>query len=193
MYHIMTRMEVKIKAAVTASMVLLASAFSALAETRSKNELDRLHEALVQSEQNTAVGIERNIVRLWELSGSVSVDFLYKNGDDALEAKDFKAAVDHFSAVIEFAPEFAMGWYGRSRAYANLSYDGPALADLEQTLALNPKNFLAILGLGQLFQRLGRPDLALKAYDQALIVHPNFSAALELKEAMKAYLQDKNT
>ena len=192
MYHIMTRMEVNIKAVVTASLVLLASAFFALAETKSINELDRLHEALIQSEQKTAVGIERNIVRLWELSGSVSVDFLYKNGDDALEAKDFKAAVDHFSAVIEFAPDFAMGWYGRSRAYANLGYEGPALADMEQTLALDPQNFFAILGLGQLFQKLGRPDLALKAYDQALIVHPHFSTALELKDAMKAYVQDKN-
>ena len=186
-------MEANIKAVATASMILLASALSALAEPKNKNELDRLHEALVQSEPKTAVGIERDIVRLWELSGSVSVDFLYKNGDDALEAKDFRAAVDHFSAVIEFAPDFVMGWYGRSRAYANLGYDGPALADLEQTLALDPKNFLAILGLGQLFQRLGRPDLALKAYDQALIVHPNFLAALELKEAMRAYLKDKNT
>ena len=188
----MTGMKANIKSAATASMIILASSFPALGELKSKNELDRLYEALARAEPKTAVGIERDIVRLWELSGSVSVDFLYKNGDDALEAKDFKAAADHFSAVIEFAPDFAMGWYGRSRAYANLGYDGPALADLEQTLALDPQNFFAILGLGKLFQRLGRPDLALKAYDQALIVHPHFLAALELKDAVKAYVQDRN-
>ena len=188
----MARIKANIKTAANASMIILVSAFSALAEPKSRNELDRLYEALTEAEAKTAVGIERDIVRLWELSGSVSVDFLYKNGYDALEAKDFKAAVDHFSAVIEFAPDFAMGWYGRSRAYASLGYDGPALADLEQTLVLDPQNFLAILELGQLFQRLDRPDLALRAYDQALIVHPHFSAALELKEAMKVYLLDKN-
>ena len=187
----MNGMKANIKTVATVSMIILASAFSAIAEPKNK-ELDRLYEALTQAKPKTAVSIERNIVRLWELSGSVSVDFLYKNGDDALEAKNFKAAVDHFSAVIEFAPDFAMGWYGRSRAYANLGYEGPALADLEQTLALDPRNFFAILGLGQLFQKLGRPDLALKAYDQALIVHPHFSDALELKDAMKAYVQDKN-
>ena len=185
-------MKAKIKTVVTASMILLASAFSVLAELKSKNELDTLYEALTHAEPNTAAGIESEIVRLWELSGSASVDFLYKNGDDALEAKDFKAAVDFFSAVIEFAPDFVMGWYGRSQAYANLGYNGPALADMEQTLALDPQNFLAILGLGQLFQRLERPDLALKAYDQALIIHPHFSAALESKDALKAYLQNKD-
>ena len=188
----MARIKANIKTAANASIIILASAFSALAEPKSKNELDRLYEALTEAEPKTAVGVERDIVRLWELSGSVSVDFLYKNGDDALEAKDFKAAVDHFSAVIEFAPDFAMGWYGRARAYANLGYDGPALADLGRTLKLDPQNFFAILELGQLFQKLGRLDLALKAYDQALIVHPHFSAALELKNAVKTYLQDKN-
>ncbi len=185
-------MKANIKTVITASVIILVGFFSVLSEAKSDTELDALYGALAQAKPEAAAGIERDIIRLWELSGSESIDFLYKKGDDALEAKDFKAAVDHFSAVIEFAPDFAMGWYGRSRAYANLGYDGPALADLEQALARDPQNFFVILGLGQLFKSLGRPDLALKACDQALLVHPHFSAALELKDAMKAYVQDKN-
>ena len=185
-------MKANISIAVAASMIILASSFSVLAEPRSDIELDSLYDALAKAEAKTAAGIERDIVRLWELSGSDSINLLYKKGDDALEAKNFKAAVDHFSAVIEFAPAFVMGWYGRSRAYANLGHDGPALADLEQALALDPKNFFAILELGRLFERLGRLDLALKAYDQALVVHPFFSVVLELKDALKAYVQDKS-
>ena len=188
----MTQMKANIKTVVTAIITILASVFSALAEAKNVAELDTLYDALAQAEPKAAAGIERDIIRLWELSGSESIDFLYKKGDAAIEAKDFKAAVGHFSAVIEFAPEFAMGWYARSRAYANLGYDGPALADLEKSLALDPRNFFAILGLGKLFQRLGCPDLALKAYNQALVVHPHFSVALELKDAMKAYVQEKN-
>lgn len=185
-------MKANIKTAVVASLIILTHVFSALAEPKNVPKLDSLYDALAQAEPKAAIGIERDIIRLWELSGSDSIDFLYKKGDEAVEAKDFKAAVEHFSAVIEFAPNFAMGWYGRSRAYANLGYDGPALADLEQALALDPQNFYASVGLGQLFQRLNRPDLALKAFDQALAVHPHFSVALELKDAIKAYIKDKN-
>ena len=180
------------KTIVAASISLLGSGLLTLADERSGGMLDTLYDALRHAEAEAAVAIERDIIRLWELSGSDSIDFLYKKADEAFEAKDFKSAVDHFSAVVEFAPDFAMGWYGRSRAYANLGYNGPALADLEQVLALDPQNFFAILGLGQLFQSLGRPDLALKAYDQALEVHPHFAVALELKDALAAHVQDKN-
>ena len=185
-------MKANIKNVVVASIMILASTFSALAEPKSEMELDTLYNALAHAKPSTAPGIERDIIRLWKLSGSESIDLLYKKGDEAFEAQDFKVAVQHFSAVVEFAPDFAMGWYGRSRAYVNLGYDGPALADLEQALALDPKNFFAILELGQLFQRFRRLDLALKAYDQALMVHPNFSIALELKGDTLNYLRDKN-
>ena len=157
-----------------------------------QSSLDSLYEKLSAADEKTAKIVELEIKLLWARSGSDSIDLLFRKGEEAFQVKDYEAAVGHYSAVVEFAPDFAMGWYGRSQAYANLGYNGPALADMEQTLALDPQNFFAILGLGQLFQRLERPDLALKAYDQALIVHPHFLAALELKDAVKAYVQDRN-
>ena len=92
----MSRMKAKIKTVVTASMIMLAGSSSVLAELKSKNELDTLYEALTQAEAKTAAGIESDIVRLWELSGSVSVDFLYKNGDDAFfQIFDFGSVMQH--------------------------------------------------------------------------------------------------
>ncbi len=146
--------------------------------------LDILYDRLAVADAQMAQKIELEIKRLWELSGSESIDFIYKKGDEAFKAKDYKAAVGHYSAVVEFAPEFPLGWYARSRAYAILGYNGPALSDLEKALALDPQNFVAIMGLGLLFEKLGHSDLSLRAFEQALEIHPNFEAVLQLKHSL---------
>ena len=50
---------------------------------------------------------------------------------------------------------------------------------------------LCDFGVRAAFPKSGRPDLA-TSYDQALEVHPHFAVALELKDALAAYVQDKN-
>ena len=37
--------------------------------------------------------VEKEILRLWNISGSASIDFLYKLGGEALEAKDYNEAI----------------------------------------------------------------------------------------------------
>ncbi len=156
-----------------------------------KTSLEYLYNELSKANSTDAQNVEKEILRLWNISGSASIDFLYKLGGEALEAKDYNVAADHYSAVVEFAPEFAMGWYGRSRAYTLLGYHGPALKDLKKTLMINPMNFLAINSLGQILQKLGYLDTAYKAYERALEIHPNLEAALDYKKEIEAKLLDK--
>ena len=52
-------------------------------------------------------GITREIRMKWAQSGSDAMDLVLKRGQDALERGENDAAIEHFSAVIDHAPDFA--------------------------------------------------------------------------------------
>jgi tetratricopeptide (TPR) repeat protein len=184
----MAGIKATIKAAVTATIFGTCSASHLFAE---QNTLVDLYDDLEISDAQTALDLEREIKRFWELSGSPSVDFIYEKGKNAFISGDYKSAIEHYSAVVEFAPEFATGWFARARAYTYINYDGPALEDLEMALSLDPRHFCAVLGLGQLLEKLDMPALAFKAYKEALEIHPHLFEAKELKERIEPSVLDK--
>ena len=120
-----------------------------------------LLQALQQTQPEDVTALEREIERQWSLSGSNSVDLLFEKGEEAFQAEEFRDAVEHFSAVTEFAPSFAMGWFARSRALVALGYDGPAFEDLERALSIDPQNYLAILALGEMLEYFGYIESAI--------------------------------
>ena len=64
----MNRKKAFIKTIVAASISLLGGSLLALADERSGGTLDTLYDALRHAEAEAAVAIERDIIRLWELS-----------------------------------------------------------------------------------------------------------------------------
>lgn len=124
-----------------------------------------------QAEQSAR--IVDQITAIWEDSGSASMDLLLQRGQDALDGDETQAAIDHFSALVDHAPDFSEGYHGRAMAYFEAGYFGPALADLRTTLALNPRHFKAMTGLGFILEDTGEPEQALEAYRAALNLNPN--------------------
>ena len=131
--------------------------------------LDRLADPAQERWQR----IERQITRIWSRSGSASVDLMLQRGRDAMREGQTDAAIEHFSAVIDHAPDFAEGWHARATAWFMAGRLGLALADLEYTLALNPQHFLAMMGLGRILEDFGHPDLALDVMQRVLTIHPH--------------------
>ena len=85
------------------------------------------------------------------------------------------------SCVIELAPEFSPAWTGRASAYLALELHGPALSDLEHALSLDPQNFEALTGLGVILEQLEAPELALRAYDEVLAIHPHLEQVINAR------------
>ena len=56
-------------------------------------------------------------------------------------------AIEHFTALIDHAPDFAEGWNARATAYYQTGDFGPSIADIGQVLTLNPRHFGALVGL----------------------------------------------
>ena len=57
----------------------------------------------------------------------------------------------------------------------------PALSDLEHALSLDPQNFEALTGLGVILEKLEAPELALRAYDEVLAIHPHLEHVINAR------------
>ena len=101
------------------------------------------------------------------------MDLLLARGNAALAAEDYPPAIEHFSALIDHAPDFAEGWNGRATAYFMMGEYSLSIADVEHVLVLNPRHFGALAGLGFMLEQLDEPQLALRALEAAQKLNPN--------------------
>lgn len=151
--------------------------------------LDELYQELATADESTYVRIERQIIARWENSGSAAMDLLLRRGKDALDNGAPDEALEHFTALVDHAPQFAEGYYGRASAYYLLGRIGPALDDIRQVLALNPRHFEAMRGLALIMEELERPADALEVYEMVLAIHPNADVALDAVARLELQLE----
>lgn len=141
---------------------------------------------LAQAEPDAALRIDRELQAIWGKTGSSSMDLLMRRGREALEDGDTKKAIEHLTALTDHAPGFAQGWHLRAQAFYAADLFGPAVADLERALSLNPNNYNAIFGLGAILERFGDPNRAYEAYSRVKSMHPHHEdvdSALERLES----------
>ena len=142
------------------------------AEAVEGDRLDRLFSSLAAAEPGEDGRILREIFTEWGRSGSATVDLLLSRGQAALDAGDPAAAIDHLTAAIDYAPDFAEPYHLRATAYYLTGRIGPALADLRRALALEPRHFRALRGLAVLLEEMGEPAQAVEVLDAMLALHP---------------------
>jgi len=151
--------------------------------------LDELFEQLQADDERDFDLIEKKIWREWRKSGSDSVDFLLERGMAEMDQGNYQTAVEHFTAAIDHAPDFAEAWNMRATAFFYMNEFGLSVADIQQTLRLNPRHFGALGGFGMILERTERPKQAQEVYKQLLDVHPHAKAALNAAERLKQQLQ----
>lgn len=143
------------------------------AMTERQAEVDSLLAELAQPGLPTWQAVEQKILSAWERSGSDTVDLLLQRGQDAIEADEPGKAVEHFSAAIDHAPDFAEAYQGRASVYFQQEEFGLALSDLQYTLALNPRHFGAMTGMGLVLEQMGETELALDILRRAQEINPH--------------------
>jgi tetratricopeptide (TPR) repeat protein len=154
-----------------------------------QTRLSDLYDSLAQSTAAEARGIEREIRLEWRKTGSAAMDLLLKRGRDALERGDFTAAIEHLTALTDHSPDVAEGFHARARAFFRTDQVGPALADLEQALALDPRHYEAAHGLAVVLEELGRKQQAYAAYKLVLSIHPHYDPAAEAVTRLKTEVE----
>ena len=120
---------------------------------------------------------EQEIWRIWMSSGRDDVDALMREGVAAMQSGRFTDAIDHFGRIVAIAPEFAEGWNKRATAHYLNDDLGESVRDIQRTLALEPRHFGAISGMGLIFLKRGDPVGALDAFETVLEIHPHSRGA----------------
>lgn len=133
--------------------------------------------------------VEADVYQRWQISGSATADYLLRRGLEAMEAEDFDAAYDHLTALTDHAPEFAEGWNARATLFFDQQMFGPAIADIQRVLALEPRHFGALAGLGVMLEDMGDTDGALAAYEAAHDIHPNQPDIMRLLDGLRVELE----
>lgn len=155
-------------------------------------QLDRLFEELSEAPPEAVDRIEGQIQTAWDRSGSAAMDLLLRRGKEALEEGEPQVAVEHFTALIDHAPEFAEGYNGRATAFYLTGAVGPALADLQVALQLNPRHFGALRGLGIILEELERPDDALEVYEAVLALNPQSQSVQDAVARLQVALEGQS-
>ncbi|MEM9550746.1 MAG: tetratricopeptide repeat protein [Pseudomonadota bacterium] len=159
------------------------------AQTADLQDESELLERLSEADPAEASRLDRQLQALWGKSGSAAMDLLLKRGRDALEVDNVEEAIEHLTALTDHAPDFAEGWHMRASAYFEAELFGPALADLERALSLNPNNYNAIYGLGAILETFGEDALAYDAYTRVLAIHPHHEEVTKATVRLETRIQ----
>ncbi|MGI9394224.1 MAG: tetratricopeptide repeat protein, partial [Boseongicola sp.] len=136
-------------------------------------ELEALFDGLKSADAAAAAQIEGRIYDIWSRSGSDALDLLHSRGGEALGEGDLAGAIEHFSALIDHAPDFAEGYNARATAFFQSGQFGLSLEDIRRALVLNPRHFGAMSGLALILEEIDKPEAALSAWREVEKLHPN--------------------
>jgi tetratricopeptide (TPR) repeat protein len=185
----MARKRVILNLVVAAALALAPLPVAAQSGDTAGADIDTLLSELARPDQERWSRIERQILREWSRSGSTVTDYLFQRGQEALRAGRTSEAIDHFSAVIDHAPDFAEAWNARATAFYQANRLGQSLADIEATLARNPRHFGALSGLGIILEQLEFYADAREAYTAAHAIHPHRPAIKDALARLERRLQ----
>jgi tetratricopeptide (TPR) repeat protein len=119
----------------------------------------------------------------WTTSGDPALDALMARGLRQMQARELEGAVATFTALIEKAPDFAEAWNKRATVHWMRGDHDASVADIQKTVALEPRHFGAWSGLGMIFEEREQYEAAIRAYEECLKHNPH-------AEGLAAHIED---
>ena len=154
--------------------------------------LDGLFTRLAGSEsEEEAKAVEFEIIKRFHLSGSDTTDLLMSWVSKAMEDEKLPLALDVLDRVVVLQPDYAEGWNKRATVNYMIGEFGRSIADIEKTLALEPRHFGALSGLGLILKELGEDERALEAFEEALEIHPYLDNAKTMVKRLKDEMKNR--
>jgi tetratricopeptide (TPR) repeat protein len=140
--------------------------------------------------QTEAQAIETQIWVIWTEAKDGPTDTLMQLGLGAMQAGNLAGALELFDAVTVQKPEFAEGWNKRATVLYMLGAYERSAEDVAKVLALEPRHFGALAGLGLIDMELDKADAAIDAFEQALKMHPQLPGVKQRLELLKKKKRD---
>lgn len=176
---------------VALALVLLFLPVSIRADQRDQR-LDPLFSHLRTADAVEAPGLEAQIWAIWSSHPDPVVMSLLDEGIVLMSRRRWTAALDRFDQIVRLAPDFAEGWNKRATAHFLLGDLNRSVLDIRRTLALEPRHFGALAGLGQIYARLHEPQAALRAFEAALQLYPAMAFVQRQADELRARIQGRD-
>jgi tetratricopeptide (TPR) repeat protein len=140
-----------------------------------------------------AHALEQRIWGLWLESDDVAVDRLMQQGILALQGQQYATALQAFDRMVEQAPDFAEGWNKRATVHYLMGNWRASVRDIQRTLALEPRHFGALFGLGLIYDALEEPEAALRSFEATLTLNPHSESTRQMVEQLRRQLRGSPT
>jgi len=128
----------------TVAALLLTSALGGTLSAQ-QTDLEALFQELIEADVATHARIANRILARFEKSGSASMDLLLRRGSDAMEEGEYNIAIEHFTALLDHAPDFAEGYI-----MEELGRDASAKGAYEAILEIYPLDPQALEALDRI-------------------------------------------
>ena len=169
--------------------VILIASFGVRAD-QSDPRLERLFGDLAKAEYlSDARDVERKIWNLWEMPAEREARIPFSVGVNFMGEGLLEAARDSFSEAIAIAPDFAEAYNKRATVLYYMGDLEGSIADIQKTLALEPRHFGAMSGMAMISRDLGREEAALEMLIRIKEIYPAMQGIDERIDLMEAVVQ----
>ena len=151
---------------------------------------ERLQEARDPAEAQV---VEQQIWQLWLESKDAAIDRLMQQGVVAMREQHSGTALRVFDRMIAQAPGFAEAWNKRATVHYLMGDWTASVVDIQRTLALEPRHFGALFGLGLIYDALEQPQAALRSFEATLDLNPHSESTRLKIEELRRQLQGRPT
>jgi tetratricopeptide (TPR) repeat protein len=164
-------------------------------EAAAKNrQLDELFAKLkTAKEEEDGDAAVAEIWKLWLQSGKPELDELMEQASRLIGAGLPPLALPILDDIVARAPDWAEGWNKRATALYLAGEHDRSLADIDRVLALEPRHFGALAGIGLIRIAKGEFREALAAYRKALVINPFLKERFELIPALQKKVGESPT
>ena len=183
-----------VTAATILALLLIAGPGEPAIADQDDPRLDGLFDRLqTTSNPAEARALEQRIWRLWLEADDAGLNRLMQQGIVAMSAQRYATALQTFDRMVEQAPEFAEGWNKRATVHFLMGNWQASVRDIQQTLALEPRHFGALFGLGLIYDALEQPEAALRSFEATLALNPHSDSTRERIEQLRQQLRGSPT
>ncbi len=153
-------------------LLALAAAQGSVAD-QNDPQLPSLFDQLQQSESNAQTReIEAKIWDRWLDSSDQNAQALMTQISYAMSVGEYQLSLRLCNQLVDSNPDFAEAWNKRATLHYLLGNHAQSVADIQQTLLLEPRHFGALSGLGLIFMASGNYEAALEAFNSVLKLSP---------------------
>lgn len=130
---------------------------------------------------------------LWNVWYRAEGDSAKRELQRLTQLKDASKGIRGINNLLEKHPGFAEAFNQRAVLLYRIGEFQKAVADCEKVLELNPHHFGAQSGMGHCFLRMRKPRAALRAFRNALTIHPDLEDVAESVRSLEERLGEEGS